>query len=160
MNFTERVLKVYASRKKEMENTYEKIMNEIIATQASDKHISDILEKHFESDQQFKNKSFEFTISLNLQPLFESGIWLKSDDGTLIDFSKSMEYIKNHHSIEGKYLYNLWEDWIKTEPVLQNFYTHLKSLFPGAIVQSPCCYWYEKSEFLEIKFRISIKLYI
>jgi hypothetical protein len=88
----------------------------------------------------------------------KSGIWLKSDNGALINFKMPITHIRNYRSLEGIYLYTVWEDWFKTDPVLQKFYMHLKTLFPYAIVQSPQCYWYEKSEFLEIKFWIRIDL--
>jgi hypothetical protein len=154
MNFTARIIETYTCRRKEMEGQYETIMNKLIDSQLSDAHIAEILENLLKSDKQFKSNTFEFYLTLKLQPLFESGIWLKTSEGHLIDFSLPMEHIKKHQMRDGIYLHNIWEGWFKTEPILKKFHMHLIELFPDATVQSPCCYWYEQSQFLEIKFLI------
>jgi hypothetical protein len=158
MNFTARVIEAYTSRRKEMEDKYESIMNKIIDSQLSDAHIAEILENLLKSDKKFKSNTFELYLTLKLQPLFESGIWLKTPDGHLIDFSLPTEHISKHQMRDGKYLHNIWENWFKSEPVLKKFHTHLCELFPDATLQTPCCYWHEQSKFLEIKFFIRIKL--
>ena len=140
-----------------MQTRYETLMNNIIASQLSDAHIQAILEKEIESAHIFKNTTFHTYFSLNLQKLFDDGLWFTNAENELIDFSLKHTYIRSINNC-GKYLTDRWEKWFKSEPVLQQFVEHLKSVFPDAKVQGPTCYWYESSGCLELKFEVEISL--